>query len=66
VIEDSVTMERWRAYEDEWKSSPHIDDLAAHFTGWHKAQQPAEVEMSIAEYRKKYRGAGVVGGKRES
>jgi hypothetical protein len=49
-------MERWRAYEDEWRSSPHIDDLAAHWSGWHKAQAPVEIPMTVEDYRRKFRG----------
>jgi hypothetical protein len=56
VIEDTITMERWRAYEDEWRSSPHIDDLAAHWSGWHKAQAPVEIPMTVEDYRRKFRG----------
>jgi hypothetical protein len=56
-------MERWRAYEDEWADAPFIDDLAAHYLGFHKAKQPAEVPMTVEEYFKKYSG---IGGRRES
>ncbi len=39
---DTITMERWEAYEDEWRETPPVDVLVAAYMDYKPPLKPGE------------------------
>jgi hypothetical protein len=48
-------MDRWRAYEAEWRDIPNIEDMAAMRWGFFKAKPAEEIPMTREEFFRRQR-----------
>jgi hypothetical protein len=49
-----MTIDRWEAYEAEWRDTPFVDDIVGYALGYRRAEETVEVPMTKAEYFKRY------------
>ncbi|MES2055822.1 MAG: hypothetical protein V4564_07790 [Pseudomonadota bacterium] len=45
-IEDTLTIDRWQAYEREWRECPPVDELVAHYLGYEKPVDIKQLQAS--------------------
>jgi hypothetical protein len=61
MVEDTITMPRWEAYEAEWVQSPTVDDLAAAYLEYKPPGTPSpkdETAMTAEDFMKFVRQTG--------